>query len=839
MTKNKRMLKVSVSLLVLFAFACDSAPPPAPSLQQSQQPVVYGEDDRQDVYAHPDEALRDLTRQSIVSRVRLSRIDRSDPEGFTFGDRLLGESLNLCEGERFADQVRAGGCSGTLIGPRTVMTAGHCIDADRCHDYAFVFDRFYRAEGELETVTAEDVYPCRRLLAWADDDDADFAVVELDRRVTPDRVAVPVSAIEPLPVDTPLTMIGFPNGIPAKIDTGGRVVDSGEAPWRRLDATVDAFGGNSGSGIFNADRHLVAILEGGRTDYIDAEDAECRLVNDLPDDVDDAENLVYVGRAMEALCIAEPFHFLCEPAFDGGSWCDACDEAADCRAGWTCDGTCRAPCADDAACRSDHRCVDEVCTPHTRPECRGDTLWTVPACAPAVVERDCLPENICEEDACRVPSPGDRCAQAIEIAAEAGAFAGQTVDGIYNSYEGECGGDAPEVVYTFAVDEPTRLIASATGFDTLLYVRQDCDADAEIACNDDRARGEVGALLRADLEAGTYHLFVDGYRDGGEYALEVDFRPPCEPGCELGDRQCTDAGVIRCERGPDDCPQWTEPTPCDAAARCMAGVCIAPGDSCENPIELAAEDTVIAGVLSEHSPTATGTCGGAGPERIYQFDLERPTRLQAEMRGEAPRLYVRTDCASEQPELACAVGGEEPSRIDVELPAGRSYLIVDSEAADAGAFTLTLDFESECVECADAGLGDAGPADAGPADAGLVDAAAEDSSVVDAAPVDMGRPDAGAVDAMASPDMMLLRDAQAPDGSIAPAEDAAVADAEADGSVPPDAAVRSGGDGCATASSATTSSGTSGWALLLLLLARCRWRSRLVWGRRSASEAHG
>ena len=806
------MLKLSVPLLMLLVFACDSAPPPAPSLAQAQQPVVYGEDDRQDVYAHPDEALRELTRQSIVSRVRLSDIDRTDPENFTFGDRRLGPSLNLCEGERFADQVRAGGCSGTLIGPRTVMTAGHCIDADRCHEYAFVFDRFYRAEGELETVTAEDVYPCRRMLAWADDDEHDFAVVELDSRVTPDRVPVPVSAIEPLPIDTPLTMIGFPNGIPAKIDTGGRVVGSGEAPWLRIEATVDAFGGNSGSGVFNADRHLVAILEGGRTDYTDPAEGECRRVNVLPDDLDDAENLVYVGRAMEALCVAEPFHVLCEPAFVGGSWCDGCVEDADCREGWTCDGTCRAPCADDSACRSDHHCVDEVCSPNTRPECRGDTLWTVPACTPAVVERDCLPEHICEEDACRVPNPGDRCAQAISIPAEAAAYAGQTVDGIYDAYDGDCGGRAPEVVYTFAVDVPTRLIAGATGFDTLLYLRRDCDDDQEIACNDDRVRGDVHALLRAELEAGTYHLFVDGYRDGGEYALEIDFRPPCgEAVCDLGAAECTEAGVIRCERGVDDCLGWTEPDPCDAGAHCMDGVCIPPGDSCAEPIEVAAEDTVIEGDLSDHTPTAAGACGGAGPERIYQFDLERPTRLQAELQGDSPVLYVRTDCAAEQPELACVAGADEPSRVDIELPVGTSFLVVDSEAAEAGAFTLTLEFEAECVDCADAGLADAAIADAGIAD----------SSALDAGPVDMAVPDAGEVDAMAAPDM-LSRDAQAaPDMSIAPEEDSAVPDAAADGSAPPDALVRSGGDGCATASS-----GAPGWGLFLLLLGLGRWRAR-------------
>lgn len=565
----RRLLLLSV--LGAAGAGCE-APSPA-AVQAIQQPVVYGEDDRLDVYAHPDEAVRTLARQSIMAVIAWDRIDQSDPAGFTFGERLLGASLNLCEGERFVDQVRASNCSATLIGPRMAITAGHCVEPDECPDYAFIFDRFYRAEGELEVVTAEDVYPCRRVVAWEDSADGDYAIIELDRRVSPDRVPAPVLAIEPLPVDTPLTMIGFPNGLPAKIDTGGRVILPGEAPWIRFEATVDAFGGNSGSGVFNDDGVLVGILEGGRRDY--ADEGECRVVNRLPDDVDDAENLVYVGRALDAFCAAEPRADLCEPGvIDGRSWCDACADDADCRADWICDGTCRAPCVDDTACRSDHRCVEGRCAPDTRTECRADTVWAVPACAPAVQQADCGPEQICALGECRVPSPGDRCANAIEIPPERAVYEGQTTDGIFNAYEGDCGGRGSEVVYTFTVDAPARLIASATGFDTLLYLRRDCDPEQEIACNDDRARGEPHALLRAELDPGTYHLFMDGYRRDGVYALEVDFRAPCPPGCDPGAQRCVDDSASVCERDADDCPMWSDPMPC--ADGCVDGACLMP-----------------------------------------------------------------------------------------------------------------------------------------------------------------------------------------------------------------------------------------------------------------------
>lgn len=774
--------------LMLLSWACNEAAPPAPQLQASQHPVVYGEDTRQDVYAHPDEALRELTRRAIVSEVGLDSIDRSDPDGFVLDGRVLGESRNLCEGERFVEQIRVGSCSGTLVGPQTVLTAGHCIDADECPERAYVFDRFYRAEGVLETVTAEDVYPCRRVLVRSDGRE-DYAFVELDRPVAGDRAPAPIRVVEPLVVGTPLTLIGFPNGIPAKIDTGGRVIIEGEAPWVRFEATVDAFSGNSGSGVFDVDGALVAILAGGRTDYVDQ--GECRVVNRLAEDVDDAESLVYVGRAMDALCAAEPFHWLCEPAFEGGSWCEACEDAADCREGWICDGTCRPPCAGDAECRSDHRCVGGACVPHTVSECRANAVWAIPGCEAVRLDQDCGPDQVCAAGECVDPSPGDRCENALEIAAEDAVIDGQTADGFTNAYEGECGGEWPEVVYTFTLDEGARLTAGATGFDTLLYLRRDCDE--EIACNDDRERGDEEARIEAELEPGTWHLFVDGYDESGAYTLELDFQFASECGvCEVGERRCTADGLSVCAAS-DDCVRWTEPVPCAPARRCEAGACVAApaGDACAVPIPLAVEDAVVQEGPSDHAQTITGECGGTGPDRIYRIETDQPTRLQALLSGDEPVLYLREDCAT-QTDVACSVGGEGSAVLDEVLPIGVRFLVVDTNAATAGPFQLILDFE--CVDCPDGGVVDAG-VDARVEDAGVVDA------VVDAAPeVDMA-----------------VRDAARPVDAVV---DGRVEDAEVDDAALPAALVDGSGGGCSIRANQRPS--WAAWALLIGCLRRRR-----------------
>ncbi len=71
-----------------------------------------------------------------------------------------------------------------------------------------------------------------------------------------------------------------------------------------LNATLDAFNGNSGSGVFDHTGQLVALLRGGMDDYVDA--GGCSVVNVIdPPPVDDGEQLTYLAPALEAFC-AEP-----------------------------------------------------------------------------------------------------------------------------------------------------------------------------------------------------------------------------------------------------------------------------------------------------------------------------------------------------------------------------------------------------------------------------------------------------------------------------------------------------------------------------------------------------
>lgn len=313
------------SLACLLLLAC------SPEIAAERAPVVYAEDGRTEPHAHPSATLRAVAARSIAMKIGARHVDRSDPSDVRITyRRTLREAQELCDGVAFADQIEPGTCSGTLIDAQHLLTAGHCMDTARdCDESLWVFGFQMTPSGEIAPLVADDVYGCAGVLAYFDDGEIDHAVVRLDRPVvghSPAELRVEPSG---LARGTPIALIGHPNGIPMKIDDGGEIT------WTSRDGasargTVDAFSGNSGSGVFDHAGRLVALLRGGETDYVDA--GGCNVVNVIdPPPSDDGEGLTYLRPALEAFC-ASPG--VSSPACDcGGEPCvpelegDRCDAA--------------------------------------------------------------------------------------------------------------------------------------------------------------------------------------------------------------------------------------------------------------------------------------------------------------------------------------------------------------------------------------------------------------------------------------------------------------------------------------------------------------------------------
>ncbi|MFN3199359.1 MAG: trypsin-like serine peptidase [Bradymonadia bacterium] len=653
--------------------------PTDPAVGQHSASVIYGEDDRQDVYAVESPLWRARASDSVVALMNRATLVFDDPDRATLRASTLNQNIPLCEGERFAEQLTAADCSGTLIDEDLVLTAGHCIENQAaCNQLAFVFGYHHgESPDALSPITSDDVYTCRELIVSFDDGRADYAIVQLDRPAVAHTPAPVRPGDGPMVQGESVTLIGFPSGLPAKVDTGGQVWEPRANVLDFFSATVDAFGGNSGSGVFDAAGNVVGILVRGQQDYV--RDGRCFRVNtlpELPEQGEGAEGITYVARAIEAGCEAGMrSDVLC--AGGGGEWCARCEVNADCANGWQCNrwpqapeaSWCAPPCMDDTQCRDDHQCIEGMCTPRLASGCapfldEGAGLWSIDACGQVLA-----PTNLCEANSrcldgdCVSRPSGDVCADATVIEAVS-----QRLEGNLAEYEGDtqgsCAGEGPDQVYTFTLDAPSTFTATAEGFDTVLYLRQGCEGP-EWACNDDFRRRDVSAQITAELQPGTYHLFVDAFDEQvGRYLLTLEFTEQCQDPCLPTATRCEGEDVQQvCVDDGTDCGRWVSVL-CPPGEQCLGGLC-APTceDECQPGERQCLDDRTIV------SCTLVDGCGRwdapvtCRPGRICRDEFCAPAPVDAavppppEPDAEVPDFAMPPPVPDADLEADAAIGG--------------------------------------------------------------------------------------------------------------------------------------------------------------------------------------
>ncbi|RKH05111.1 serine protease [Corallococcus sp. CA053C] len=307
-------------LCTLSLVACGPAPEAEPTantpMGTEKQPVVYGTDNRTDVYAHADATLRARAQQSTVALMSPSDFNTTNPNNVTFNASTLRSAYNLCTSERFLDDLTPAFCSGTLIDDNLVLTAGHCItSASACSSTRFVFNFYRTAAGAMQTVTTADIFSCQAIVArqqaTVGGRNLDFAIVRLDRAATPRFTPAPIRAGNAaLAVGTNVTVIGSGSGIPFKIDSGGSVRDARSGTLDYFVATTDTFGGNSGSGVYENSGYTVAgILVRGETDY--TTNGSCSIVNTCTETGCRGEDITYVRPAIDEYCAVATSTRLC------------------------------------------------------------------------------------------------------------------------------------------------------------------------------------------------------------------------------------------------------------------------------------------------------------------------------------------------------------------------------------------------------------------------------------------------------------------------------------------------------------------------------------------------
>jgi hypothetical protein len=264
--------------------------------------VVYGEDDRLDVYQVQDPALLQWA-QSTAALVSASRVRARADGQFDLITRPYGPTMNLCPSERFYDQDAAAFCSGFLIAPDLLVTAGHCVESKSdCKSTRFIFGFHSPLAGEIrKTFAARDVVACGDLLhteAFANG--SDFAIVRLERPVEHLPPLALRSGAAPLS-GTPLTVIGHPSGLPTKIAGGASVRSLANGYFI---ANLDTYGGNSGSAVLNdLTGEVEGVLVRGETDFVHQNG--CRVSKVCSDSDCRGEDVTDTRRILDRL--AAPF----------------------------------------------------------------------------------------------------------------------------------------------------------------------------------------------------------------------------------------------------------------------------------------------------------------------------------------------------------------------------------------------------------------------------------------------------------------------------------------------------------------------------------------------------
>src|SRR5690606_39183124 len=140
----------------------------------------------------------------------------------------LGDAIPLCPGERFVAQPIVAVCTGFLVPPDLVATAGHCVDLDYpCDQLAFVFGfEMLAARTPARASPPSPLYYCAavtgRELALGG---PDWAILLLARDVE-GRQPLPLRQDGQVPDGDPLLLSGHPLGLPLKLAGGARVWDN-------------------------------------------------------------------------------------------------------------------------------------------------------------------------------------------------------------------------------------------------------------------------------------------------------------------------------------------------------------------------------------------------------------------------------------------------------------------------------------------------------------------------------------------------------------------------------------------------------------------------------------
>lgn len=262
-----------------------------------QNKVIYGEDGRVDFFQVQRADVREVA-DSTAAMIRNNKLE-AQTDGKT---KVLASSFQklfgVCSSEPFSREPSGAMCSAFLVGEDLIATAGHCVNESTCAESSFVFSYRMSIQSQApDVVDSSEVYRCKEVLDRGLTSQEDYALVRLDRPVRGHRILTLAQSAPQ--IGDNLIIVGHPSGIPTKVAGGAQVRGLYSGFFK---ANLDAFGGNSGSAVFNEKTlEVVGILVRGESDFIYDTVNKCSVSRRCEDHNCRGEDVTLISYISDAL----------------------------------------------------------------------------------------------------------------------------------------------------------------------------------------------------------------------------------------------------------------------------------------------------------------------------------------------------------------------------------------------------------------------------------------------------------------------------------------------------------------------------------------------------------